>query len=71
MLVGEPEYVTRAKLAGPGLSVSREESLAGEHPGSALSGAYLKLGQPGTGLSKAIKFLLHRGKVREMWLPKA
>jgi hypothetical protein len=50
--------------------VSREESLAGEHPGSALSGAYLKLGQPGTGLSK-VKFLLHRGKVREMWLPEA
>ena len=70
MLVGEPEYVTRAKLAGPGPSVSREESLAGEHPGSALSGAYLKLGQPGTGLSK-VKFLLHRGKVREMLLPEA
>lgn len=51
--------------------MSREENSAGDYLGSALSGAYLKLGQPGTGLSKGVMCLLHRGKVRERWMPEA
>lgn len=72
MPVDEPECVChQGKVSRTWAIVSREENSAGECLGSAISGLYLLLGQPARGLSKEGKFLLHRGKVRERWLPEA